>query len=118
MKRRFYKTVSVTPELGIALDGKPVKTPKKLPLVLPSAALAEAVAEEWRGQGEKLNPAHMWLTKLANTVIDRVAWMTAAGIWGAVEAALAAQKKAEAQAEAYRAELAALRQALDQRVRR
>ena len=72
MKRRFYKEVSVTPELGIALDGKPVKTPKKVALVLPNAALAEAVAVEWRGQGEKLNPASMWLTKLANTAIDRV----------------------------------------------
>jgi chaperone required for assembly of F1-ATPase len=72
VKRRFYKTVTVTPELGIALDGRPVKTPKKVQLVLPNAALAEAVAEEWRGQGEKLNPAGMWLTKLANTAIDRV----------------------------------------------
>ena len=71
--RRFYKTVAVTVENGIALDGRVVNTPKKLPLVLPTATLAEAVAEEWRGQGDKLYPARMFLTKLANTAIDRVA---------------------------------------------
>lgn len=71
--RRFYKQVSVTAERGVALDGRVVKTPKKLPLALPTAALAEAVAAEWRGQGDKLDPARMYLTKLANTAIDRVA---------------------------------------------
>ncbi|MGH6855003.1 MAG: ATP12 family protein, partial [Aestuariivirga sp.] len=70
--RRFYKIVSVTGELGIALDGKPVKTLKKASLILPTRALAEAIAEEWAGQGEKLIPATMPLTKLANTAIDRV----------------------------------------------
>lgn len=70
--RRFYKTVAVTPERGIALDGKPVKTPKKVLLVLPTQELAQAVAVEWEVQGEKINPATMLLTKLANTAIDRV----------------------------------------------
>jgi chaperone required for assembly of F1-ATPase len=71
--RRFYKLVTVTTERGVALDGRAVKTPKKLPLVLPVLALAEAVAEEWRAQGSKLDPARMFLTKLANTALDRVA---------------------------------------------
>jgi len=70
--RRFYKEVAATPECGIALDGKPVRTPKKALLVLPTKALAEAVAAEWRAQGDKLNPASMLMTKLANTAIDRV----------------------------------------------
>lgn len=70
--RRFYKTVAVTPECGIALDGKPVRTPKKALFVLPTTALAEAVSAEWQAQGEKINPAAMLLTKLANTAIDRV----------------------------------------------
>lgn len=70
--RRFYKTVSVTDDLGIALDGRPVKTPAKTPLRLPTRALAEAVAAEWDAQGEKIDAASMILTKLANTAIDRV----------------------------------------------
>ena len=45
--RRFYKTVSVTGDLGIALDGRLVKTPGKVPLHLPLPALAQAVAAEF-----------------------------------------------------------------------
>lgn len=71
-RRRFYKDVSVTDDLAIALDGRPVKTPLKAPLELPTRALADAVAAEWAGQGEEIKPATMYLTKLANTAIDRV----------------------------------------------
>ncbi|MFT3986379.1 ATP12 family chaperone protein [Aestuariivirga sp.] len=71
--KRFYKEVTVTPGNGIALDGKAVKTPAKLPLVLPTPALAEAIAAEWLQQGETINPHSMHLTKLANTAIDRIA---------------------------------------------
>jgi chaperone required for assembly of F1-ATPase len=72
-RRRFYKDVTVTDELGIALDGRTVKTPLKSPLQLPTRALAEAVAAEWAEQGTDIKPATMILTKLANTAIDRVA---------------------------------------------
>ena len=71
-RKRFYKDVTVTEDLGIALDGRPVKTPMKAPLVLPTRALADAVAAEWAEQGEEIKPATMYLTKLANTAIDRV----------------------------------------------
>jgi chaperone required for assembly of F1-ATPase len=71
-RRRFYKTVEVTAELSIALDGRPVKTPGKALLALPTEALARAVADEWAAQGEKIKPSTMPLTKLANTAIDRV----------------------------------------------
>jgi chaperone required for assembly of F1-ATPase len=74
--RRFYATVTVTEEpdgFGIALDGRPVRTPARAPLVLPNQALAEAVSYEWAAQGEHIVPATMVLTKLANTAIDRVA---------------------------------------------
>jgi len=72
--RRFYKEATVTPERGIALDGKPVRTPKKQLLVLPTDKLAQAVAAEWRAQGDKIDPISMLMTKLANTAIDRVAF--------------------------------------------
>ncbi|MGQ0485148.1 MAG: ATP12 family chaperone protein [Hyphomicrobiales bacterium] len=70
-RRRFYKTVSLSAERAILLDGRPVRTPVKAALVLPTMALARAVAEEWQAQGEKIDPASMPLTRLANTAIDR-----------------------------------------------
>lgn len=68
----FYKEVTVTSDGAILLDGKAVKTPGKRPLKLPTQMLAEAIAEEWRGQGSHIDPATLLLTKLANTAIDRV----------------------------------------------
>ena len=70
--KRFYKDVAVA-ERAILLDGKTLRTPRGAGLVLPTQALAEAVAEEWRGQGAEVVPAEMPLTKLANTAIDGVA---------------------------------------------
>jgi chaperone required for assembly of F1-ATPase len=70
--KRFWKEVSV--ENGqVALDGKPVRTPGRAPLVLPTPALAEAVADEWRAVGETIDPRDMPLTGLANAAIDRIA---------------------------------------------
>jgi chaperone required for assembly of F1-ATPase len=75
LPKRFYKDVSVgdTAPFQILLDGRPIKTPKKRPLVLPARPLAEAIAEEWRAQREFIDPAHMPLTRFANTAIDAVA---------------------------------------------
>jgi chaperone required for assembly of F1-ATPase len=69
--KRFYKTVTVSEAHGILLDGRTVKTPLKAVVALPNAALAEAVAAEWRAQDKLINPAFMPMTKLANTAIDR-----------------------------------------------
>ena len=74
--RRFWKEVAVECEdggWGIALDGRAVKTPARAPLVAPTTALAEAIAEEWRSVGETIDPREMPLTGLANAAIDRVA---------------------------------------------
>lgn len=75
LPRRFYKEVSVgdAAPFIVLLDGRPIKTPKKRSLSLPTRQLAEAIAEEWRAQGEHINPAHMPLTRFANTSIDAVA---------------------------------------------
>lgn len=70
--KRFYEKVTVTSGRGIALDGRPVRTPGRAALALPSDALAEAVAEEWRAQREAIDPRSMPLTGLANAAIDRV----------------------------------------------
>ena len=71
--KRFYAQARVSADGGIELDGKPVRTPSRRPLLLPSPALAEAVAEEWNGQSERVDPRAMPLTGLANAAIDRVA---------------------------------------------
>ena len=71
--KRFYKTVAVTPDRGIALDGRPVRTPGKALLAVPTDALAEAIAAEWAAQGEEIDPRAMHQTGLANAAIDRVA---------------------------------------------
>jgi chaperone required for assembly of F1-ATPase len=75
LPKRFYKEVATKDEDGgvaLRLDGKPVRTPAKAPLVLPTLALAEAVAGEWRAQKERIDPTTMPLTKLANSAIDGV----------------------------------------------
>jgi len=69
--KRFYKEVSVSTDRSILLDQKPILTPAKERLVAPTRDLAEAIAQEWRRQGDVIEPAGMWLTKLANTAIDR-----------------------------------------------
>jgi chaperone required for assembly of F1-ATPase len=74
--KRFYKQVSIEPVDGghaIRLDGRAVKTPARAELVLPTIALARAVAAEWEAQVEAIDPASMRLTGLANAAIDKVA---------------------------------------------
>lgn len=57
---------------GVALDGRPVRVPSKAPLSVPTRALADAIADEWRAQGDVIDPFSMPLTQLANTAQDRV----------------------------------------------
>jgi chaperone required for assembly of F1-ATPase len=74
--RRFFKTAAAVPVgagYGVALDGRPVKTPGRADLAVPPARLAEAIADEWNAQGERIEPRAMALTGLANAAIDRVA---------------------------------------------
>lgn len=75
VSRRFYTEVSVAGRDGgfaVLLDGKPLHTPGRASMILPAAPLAEAIAAEWRAQGETLDPGTLKLTRLANTAIDRV----------------------------------------------
>jgi chaperone required for assembly of F1-ATPase len=73
--KRFYKTVSVVEAGGgfaIALDDRPVRTPAKQPLAVPTAGLAEAIASEWAAQEGEVKPLSMLLTRLASTAIDKI----------------------------------------------
>ena len=74
--KRFYSKAETAPQPGgvaITLDGRPVKTPARAALLLPTEELAEAIVAEWNGQSEKIDPLSMPLTGLANAAIDRVA---------------------------------------------
>ncbi|GGF29495.1 ATPase [Aliidongia dinghuensis] len=74
--KRFYKQVAAAPVdggFGVELDGKALRTPAKAPLLLPTAPLAAAVADEWAAQDETVKPDTMRLMQLASTAIDRVA---------------------------------------------
>jgi chaperone required for assembly of F1-ATPase len=73
--KRFYQKAGIMPAAGgygVALDGRPIKTPAKQNLTVPSTALATAIAEEWEAQQGDIRPAEMPLTRLASTAIDRV----------------------------------------------
>ena len=72
--KRFYKQAGVLPAAGghgVTLDGKLVKTLGKRDLIVPSLALAAAVAAEWEAQQGEIRREVMPLTRLAGTTIDR-----------------------------------------------
>jgi len=72
--KRFYKAAEAELSEGgwrVVLDGRPVRTPARAELTMPTEALAEAVAAEWADQGDFLDVASMHLTRLANVAIDR-----------------------------------------------
>jgi chaperone required for assembly of F1-ATPase len=76
LRQRFYQqagTASGPEGHAVRLDDKPVYTPARRPLAVPSLPLAQALAAEWEAQRDKIDPATMPLTRLANSIIDGVA---------------------------------------------
>lgn len=72
--RRIYRRVAVAPADGafeIRLDDRPLRSPAKAPMPIPTAALAEAIAAEWDDQVEVVRPDTMPLTQLVSTAVDR-----------------------------------------------
>lgn len=73
--RRFWKAADTRPQgdgWEVLLDGKPLRTPGKKPLILPSQALAGAIADEWNAQADVIDPNAMPLTRAANSAIEKV----------------------------------------------
>ena len=74
LPKRFYKAVAAGPVDGgfvVTLDGRPVRTPgRKLPVVVPAASIATAMAAEWAAQGEFIDPATMPMVRLINSTIE------------------------------------------------
>ncbi len=71
--KRFWTDVAIDSDRIVTLDGKPVRTPGRRPLALPTDALAQAVADEWRAVGTDIDPRTMPLTGLANAATDPIA---------------------------------------------
>jgi chaperone required for assembly of F1-ATPase len=73
--KRFWTLAKVAGQdggWGVELDGKPLRTPAREPLVVPTEALAEAIADEWNKVEDRVDPRSMPLTGLANAAIDRI----------------------------------------------
>ena len=75
MKRVWKQADAVERDCGwgVELDGKPLRTPARDLLTVPTKALAEAIASEWNEVGDKIDPGTLPLTGLANAAVDRVA---------------------------------------------
>jgi len=73
--KRFWTAASLAPReggFGIALDGRPLKTPARVDLLVEARALAEEIVAEWNSCGDEIDPRAMPLTGLANAAIDHV----------------------------------------------
>ncbi|MEO0637627.1 MAG: ATP12 family protein [Pseudomonadota bacterium] len=75
LPKRFYKeafVAAVHDAHGVMLDGKPVLTPARKALAVPTEALAAILAAEWEAQEERIDPRVMPMTRLVNTALDGV----------------------------------------------
>lgn len=76
LPKRFYEKAEVAESEGgfaVHLDGRPVKTPARNLLLLPTRAAAQIVADEFAAQEKLIDPGKMPATRLVNTAIDGIA---------------------------------------------
>ena len=74
--KRFWQNASVEPCAGgftVRLDARPVRTPAKAALVVPSLTMASAIAAEWQAQQGTIKPETMPVTRSANAALDKIA---------------------------------------------
>ncbi|MFY0595546.1 MAG: ATPase [Cognatishimia sp.] len=75
-KRKFWTETSVEEQgdgFAVLLDGRGVKTPAKTAVIVPTRAIADAIAKEWDAQVEEIDPLTMPVTRWANAALDKVA---------------------------------------------
>lgn len=73
--KRFWDTATVAPEekgFAVHLDGRPVKTPAKRALVVPTETMARRIADEWDAQEKTVDPTKMPWTRSANAALDKL----------------------------------------------
>ena len=74
--KRFWKaarTEQTADGWTVLLDERPVRTPAKRQVIVPSAGIAERIAAEWDAQDGEVQPLSMPMTRTAATCLDRVA---------------------------------------------
>lgn len=85
--KRFYREATVAPAgtgWQVLLDGRAIKTVGKRDQIVPTRALAEALAREWAEQGETIDPAGFVLRDMADYAIDIVGPDRAEAVGGIV----------------------------------
>ncbi len=73
--KRFWKETTVAavgPGFTVHLDDRPLRTPLKAAMILPSKALAGMIASEWEAQQGRIDPETMPATRSANSAIDKL----------------------------------------------
>jgi chaperone required for assembly of F1-ATPase len=73
--KRFWKDVCIVEKgdaFGVELDGRPLKTPAKTELLMPTQQLAVEVAAEWQAAKEVIDPQSMPWTRSANSAVDKI----------------------------------------------
>ena len=75
LRKRFYQSATIGEGAPhpVLLDGRAGEDAGGRTLAAPACRSREAIAAEWNAQGERIDPATMPLTRLANTIIDGVA---------------------------------------------
>src|SRR5436189_849987 len=74
-RKRFYAKAGIVETMGgfaVTLDDKPIRTPAGRQVVVPARAIADAIAAEWDGQKELIEPLTMPMTRFANSVVEAV----------------------------------------------
>jgi len=72
--KRFWDDVCVVETEGgftVTLDNRPLKTPMKRPLIVPSKGLAANIAAEWRAIEGKVDPSTLPYTQFAHAGLDQ-----------------------------------------------
>ena len=72
--KRSWNDTTVQSEgagFSVRLDGRGIKTPAKTALVVPSEAMAQAVAVEWEAQVDVIDPLSMPVTRSVNAALDK-----------------------------------------------
>lgn len=73
--KRFYTDAAVQAAddgWAVALDGRPVRTQAGRRQIVPSESLAGMLAQEWRAQGDQIDPRSFPLRDLVDVAIDQV----------------------------------------------
>lgn len=73
LPKRFYEEASfkaVDGGFAVLLDGRATKTPGRVPVILPTEGLAQAMVEEWQAQEKLIDAQSMPIVRLVNSALE------------------------------------------------